>query len=193
VGNLRTYSFFPHYEVSGDGVTTTITKYHFFNGQRIAMRTGTTLYYLHGDRVPPGRGSTSLATDSAGGVGNPVRDQGYYVMTATNWSQADRDRQPHRSLSESAVVFASLSSTRRATNSSGAFATMTHLGRVYPTAAASCSAISVMLCHGKFAEWTQLRRLEAEDNSLTNERPAKCAWSRSRCCNTWGTRCSMEY
>jgi RHS repeat-associated protein len=56
-----------------------VTKYYFFAGQRIAMRVGNTLYYLHGDRVPPGRGSTSLATDSTGGVGNPVRDQGYYA------------------------------------------------------------------------------------------------------------------
>jgi hypothetical protein len=79
VGSTRTYYFFPHYEVSGDGVTTTITKYYFFAGMRIAIRTGSTLYYLHGDRVPPGRRSTSLATDSAGGVGNPVRDQGYYA------------------------------------------------------------------------------------------------------------------
>jgi RHS repeat-associated protein len=79
VGATSTYYFFPHYEVSGDGTTTTITKYYFFAGQRIAMRVGNTLYHLHGDRVPPGRGSTSLATDSSGGVGNPVRDQGYYA------------------------------------------------------------------------------------------------------------------
>jgi RHS repeat-associated protein len=75
VGATSTYYFFPHYEVSGDGVTTTITKYYFFAGMRIAMRTGSTLYYLHGDHL----GSTSLATDSSGGVGNPVRDQGYYA------------------------------------------------------------------------------------------------------------------
>jgi RHS repeat-associated protein len=75
VGATSTYYYFPHYEVTGS----TVTKYYFFAGQRIAMRVGNTLYYLHGDRVPPGRRSTSLATDSAGGVGNPVRDQGYYA------------------------------------------------------------------------------------------------------------------
>jgi RHS repeat-associated protein len=42
---------------------------------RIAMRVGNTLYYLHGDHLA----STSLATDSAGGVGNPVRDQDFYA------------------------------------------------------------------------------------------------------------------
>lgn len=42
--------------------TLTITKYYYFNGQRVAERRGTTLYYLYGDHL----GSTSQVTDSAG-------------------------------------------------------------------------------------------------------------------------------
>jgi RHS repeat-associated protein len=49
---------FPHYEISG-GVA---TRYYFFNGQRIAMRTGSTLTYLHADHL----GGTALATVSSG-------------------------------------------------------------------------------------------------------------------------------
>jgi RHS repeat-associated protein len=71
VGSTSTYYPFPHYEVSG-GV---VTKYYFFAGQRVAMQSGGTLSYLHSDHL----GSTLLATDSAGGVGNPMRDQQYYA------------------------------------------------------------------------------------------------------------------
>jgi RHS repeat-associated protein len=51
---------FPHYEVTGS----TVTKYYFFAGQRIAMKVGATLYFLHGDTV----NSTSLVTSNSGAV-----------------------------------------------------------------------------------------------------------------------------
>jgi hypothetical protein len=40
----------------------TVTKYYSFGGQRIAMRRGDEVYYLHGDHL----GSTSLTTDANG-------------------------------------------------------------------------------------------------------------------------------
>jgi RHS repeat-associated protein len=49
---------FPHYEISG-GVA---TRYYFFAGQRIAMRTGSTLTYLHADHL----GGTALTTVGGG-------------------------------------------------------------------------------------------------------------------------------
>ncbi len=45
------------------------TKYYTFNGQRIAMRDETGLYYLHRDQL----GSTVLVTNN----GNPIDDHGY--------------------------------------------------------------------------------------------------------------------
>jgi len=45
------------------------TKYYLAGGQRIAMRSGGTLYYLLGDHL----GSTSLTTDSAGSVVSELR------------------------------------------------------------------------------------------------------------------------
>ncbi|MBU1879441.1 MAG: hypothetical protein KJ734_10870 [Chloroflexi bacterium] len=42
--------------------TSTVTKYYYFGGKRVAMRQGSTLYFLHGDHL----GSTSLLTNSSG-------------------------------------------------------------------------------------------------------------------------------
>ena len=47
-----------HYEVSGS----TVTKYYFAGPQRVAMRSGSTLYYLLADQL----GSTSLTTNASG-------------------------------------------------------------------------------------------------------------------------------
>jgi RHS repeat-associated protein len=57
-GNITTYFVGNHYEVTGS----TITKYYYAGGQRIAMRTNGTLRYILGDHL----GSTSLTTDANG-------------------------------------------------------------------------------------------------------------------------------
>jgi len=63
-----TYYISPLYEVSGS----TVTKYYFFGGQRIAMKRGTTLTYLHSDHL----GSTVLETSTSGA---PTADQKYFA------------------------------------------------------------------------------------------------------------------
>ncbi|MEZ4616307.1 MAG: hypothetical protein R2867_12510 [Caldilineaceae bacterium] len=45
-----------YYEVAG----TTVKKYYYAGSQRIAMKSGTTLYWLLADREPTGRGSTAV-------------------------------------------------------------------------------------------------------------------------------------
>jgi RHS repeat-associated protein len=57
-GGVSTTFVGNHYEVTGS----TVTKYYYANGQRIAMRTGSTLYYLLSDHL----GSTSITTSSTG-------------------------------------------------------------------------------------------------------------------------------
>ena len=51
---------------------TTATKYYYFNGQRIAMKKGDVLSYLHGDHL----GSTVLETNTSGTM---TADQQYYA------------------------------------------------------------------------------------------------------------------
>ncbi len=51
--------------------TSTVTKYYYLGDQRVAMRQGNTLYYLHTDHL----GSTSLVTNDQGGE---VARQRYY-------------------------------------------------------------------------------------------------------------------
>ena len=51
---------------------TTATKYYYFNGQRIAMKKGDVLSYLHGDHL----GSTVLETGTSGAM---TADQQYYA------------------------------------------------------------------------------------------------------------------
>jgi hypothetical protein len=58
IGGVATTSFIGnYYEVSGS-----TTKYYYAGGQRIAMRQGTTLYYLLSDHL----GSTSITTSATG-------------------------------------------------------------------------------------------------------------------------------
>ncbi len=58
----------PHYEKNS--VTGISTSYYFFGGQRIAMRQGTTVHWIHSDML----GSTSLTTNSSGNaVGGTMR------------------------------------------------------------------------------------------------------------------------
>ncbi len=56
-----------------------VRKYYNFNGQRLAMREGQKVYYLHGDHL----GSTSLTTDSTGGIISEAR---YLPYGQVRWS-----------------------------------------------------------------------------------------------------------
>jgi len=56
-----------------------VTKYYAFNGQRVAMRQGDVVYYLHGDHL----GSTSLTTDDTGAIVSEVR---YLPYGQERWS-----------------------------------------------------------------------------------------------------------
>ena len=47
----------------------TVTKYYVFGSQRVAMRVGNAVYYLHGDHL----GSTSLTTNASGGLVSQAR------------------------------------------------------------------------------------------------------------------------
>jgi len=60
-----------------DGV---VTKYYYFNSQRVAVRRGGVLHYLHGDHL----GSTSLATDASGAKVSRVL---YYPYGETRYSE----------------------------------------------------------------------------------------------------------
>jgi RHS repeat-associated protein len=64
------------YEVNATtGVT---TSYYFFGGQRVAMRQGATVYWLHGDHL----GSASLTTSGSGQI---VSQQRYKPYGQTRW------------------------------------------------------------------------------------------------------------
>ncbi len=65
INGVITYYVGNYYEVSGS----TITKYYYAGSQRIAMRTGSSLYYLLGDHL----GSTSLTLDTNGTVLSELR------------------------------------------------------------------------------------------------------------------------
>jgi RHS repeat-associated protein len=60
-------------------ISDTVTKYYSFGGQRVAMRRGAEVYYLHGDHL----GSTSLTSDSAGAV---VAESRYLPYGQERWS-----------------------------------------------------------------------------------------------------------
>ncbi len=64
---------------SGSVSVEAVTKYYTFGGQKVAMRQGSEVYYLGGDHL----GSTSLTTDSAGGVVSEVR---YLPYGEVRWS-----------------------------------------------------------------------------------------------------------
>jgi RHS repeat-associated protein len=66
----------PVYEVNATtGVT---TSYYFFGGQRVAMRQGAVVYWLHGDHL----GSASLTTSGSGQI---VSQQRYKPYGQTRW------------------------------------------------------------------------------------------------------------
>jgi RHS repeat-associated protein len=66
----------PAYEVNATtGVT---TSYYFFGGQRVAMRQGAVVYWLHGDHL----GSASLTTSGSGQI---VSQQRYKPHGQTRW------------------------------------------------------------------------------------------------------------
>ncbi len=64
---------------SGSVSVEAVTKYYTFGGQKVAMRQGNNVYYLGGDHL----GSTSLTTDSTGGVVSEVR---YLPYGQVRWS-----------------------------------------------------------------------------------------------------------
>ncbi len=64
---------------SGSVSVEAVTKYYTFGGQKVAMRRGSEVYYLGGDHL----GSTSLTTDSSGGVVSEVR---YLPYGQVRWS-----------------------------------------------------------------------------------------------------------
>jgi len=65
---VSTYYISPLFEVTGSDVT----RYYYFNGQRVAMYKAGTLTYLHSDHL----GSTVLTMDTSL---NPTGDQRYYA------------------------------------------------------------------------------------------------------------------
>jgi RHS repeat-associated protein len=71
-------------EVTLSGTERLTTSYYFASGQRIAMREGVTLTYLHGDHL----GSASLATDDAGAQ---VRALRYTPFGETRYGAAPTD------------------------------------------------------------------------------------------------------
>ena len=74
-GSTTTYYVGGYYEKQGS----TITKYYYAGGQRIAMRKAGVVYYLHGDQL----GSTSLTTNASGAE---VARQLYYPYGEVRWS-----------------------------------------------------------------------------------------------------------
>lgn len=67
----NSYYPFAHYETTVVSSTTTATKYYFFGGQRVAMKVGTVLTYLHSDHL----GSTVMETSN----GLMTADQKYFA------------------------------------------------------------------------------------------------------------------
>ena len=65
INGTTTYFVGNYYEVTGS----TVTKYYYAGGSRVAMREGSTVYYLLSDHL----GSTSLTTDSNGSVVSEMR------------------------------------------------------------------------------------------------------------------------
>jgi RHS repeat-associated protein len=64
---------------SGPVEIATVTKYYTFNGQRVAMRRGAEVYFIHGDHL----GSTSLTTSSND---NKVAEVRYLPYGQERWS-----------------------------------------------------------------------------------------------------------
>jgi RHS repeat-associated protein len=64
---------------AGPVVVSAVTKYYYHGGQRIAMRQGDVVYYLHSDHL----GSTSLTTDQSGA---PVAETRYLPYGEERWT-----------------------------------------------------------------------------------------------------------
>jgi hypothetical protein len=76
VNGVTTTDIGSHFEWTGS--TSTMKKYYYADSTRVAMREGSTLYYLLGDHnLAPARGrkvgSTALTTDSTGTLESEVR------------------------------------------------------------------------------------------------------------------------
>ncbi len=70
-----------NWELTANSVSVeAVTKYYTFGGQKVAMRQGSEVYYLGGDHL----GSTSLTTDSTGGVVSEVRYRPYGEVRWSN-------------------------------------------------------------------------------------------------------------
>jgi RHS repeat-associated protein len=76
VGSTTAYYVGNYYEVSGSATT----KYYYFGGQRVAMKKGSTTYYLHTDHL----GSTSVVADSSGAL---YSRQTYYAFGGVRTTQ----------------------------------------------------------------------------------------------------------
>ena len=59
-GGVNTFYVGNYYEVTGE----TVTKYYYFNGQRIAMRTAAGVTYIHGDHLGSALNTTGQTTGS---------------------------------------------------------------------------------------------------------------------------------
>ena len=81
-GGYTTIYVGPHYEKTGS----IVTKYYTLGSQRVAMRQGSTLTYLHGDHL----GSASLATNASGGKVSEMR---YTPYGGTRSGSMPTDRQ----------------------------------------------------------------------------------------------------
>jgi RHS repeat-associated protein len=75
-GGQTTVYVGPHYEKNL--TTAVVTKYYYLGGQRVAMRVGGTLTYLHADHL----GSASLTTNTSRAV---VGEMGYFPYGQTRW------------------------------------------------------------------------------------------------------------
>jgi len=69
INGVTTYFVGGYYEKVVTATTSTVNKYYYAGAQRIAMRSGGTLYFLLGDHL----GSTSLTVDSAGYLTSEMR------------------------------------------------------------------------------------------------------------------------
>ena len=101
VGGTTTYTFFGHYEEEATGGATMVVRHCGFGGLRVAVKRGSALYHVHGDRV----GSTALTTAGsaeegsrayypygavAGGVGNAAQVFSFTVPAATGPAKTRR-------------------------------------------------------------------------------------------------------
>jgi RHS repeat-associated protein len=77
---ISTFYVGDSYVISVNGQVATASKYYTFGALRVAVKFGSTLYYLHADHL----GSTGVATDTNG---NPISKQTYYAFGAVRTSE----------------------------------------------------------------------------------------------------------